>query len=182
MTRPLMSSQARAVSPAERIFSCQLRYEVVPGDVEAVRTLVERTGFFNGDEVAIAAELVEARLADGAASGYEFVFADLGGSLAGYACYGAIPCTAASYDLYWIAVEPKFQRHGAGRTLMDAVESQVAARGGERIYIDTSGREQYQPTRAFYERSGFRCEARLADFYAPGDDRVIYVKQLLKSH
>jgi hypothetical protein len=37
------------------------------------------------------------------------------------------------------------------------------------------------PTRAFYERNGFRCEARLKDFYAPGDDRVIYAKILPKS-
>jgi ribosomal protein S18 acetylase RimI-like enzyme len=158
-----------------------LRFSVLPQDREAVRALVDRTGFFNRDEVGIAVELVESRLADGEASGYQFIFAELDGALAGYACYGAIPCTIASYDLYWIAVAPNFQRHGIGRVLISAVESQVSASGGERIYIDTSGRDQYRPTRAFYERSGFRCEARLADFYAPGDDRVIYVKRLAKS-
>jgi GNAT superfamily N-acetyltransferase len=158
-----------------------LRFSVLPQDREAVRALVDRTGFFNRDEVGIAVELVESHLADGEASGYRFIFAELDGALAGYACYGAIACTAASYDLYWIAVEPNFQRHGIGRVLISAVESQVSASAGERIYIDTSGRDQYRPTRAFYERSGFRCEARLADFYAPGDDRVIYVKRLAKS-
>ena len=54
----------------------------------------------------------------------------------------------------------------------------ILSAGGTRIYIDTSGRPQYAPTRAFYERIGFRCDAVLADFYAPGDDRVIYVKCL----
>jgi ribosomal protein S18 acetylase RimI-like enzyme len=125
--------------------------------------------------------LVEARLTDGEASGYEFIFANSPEALAGYACYGAIPCTAAGFDLYWIAVDPDFQRQGLGRVLIEAVESQIAAKGGERIYIDTSGRDQYQPTRAFYERSGFYCEARLKDFYSPGDDRVIYVKSLMKT-
>ena len=38
------------------------------------------------------------------------------------------------------------------------------------------GQAAYARTRAFYERSGFRCEAQLADFYASGDDRVIYTK------
>ena len=33
----------------------------------------------------------------------------------GYACYGPIACTVASYDLYWIAVDPQFQRHGIGQ-------------------------------------------------------------------
>ena len=109
----------------------------------------------------------------------EFVFAEIGTTLAGYACYGPIPCTTASFDLYWIAVDPRHQRHGIGRALMAAVQSQVTALGGERIYIDTSGKEQYAQTRAFYERNGFYCDARLKDFYAPGDDRVIYAKVLV---
>jgi ribosomal protein S18 acetylase RimI-like enzyme len=182
MVRTLVASQpdARSIEDASANLTYNLRCEVLPQDRTAVRALVERTGFFNRHEVDIAVELVDARLSDGVASGYEFVFADLDGALAGYACYGSIPCTEASFDLYWIAVEPAVQRLGVGRTLMEAVESQIAARGGKRIYIDTSGRDQYRPTRAFYERSGYYCEARLADFYAPGDDRVIYVKPLTK--
>jgi hypothetical protein len=49
------------------------------------------------------------------------------------------------------------------------------------VYIDTSGRAQYASTRAFYEKNGYVCEARLKDFYAPGDDRVIYSKVLDKT-
>jgi GNAT superfamily N-acetyltransferase len=155
-----------------------LRDTVRPRDCEVVRRLVAETGFFRQDEVGVAVELVEEHLAKGPASGYHFVFAEIGGSSAGYACYGPIACTVASYDLFWIAVAPPFQRQGLGKLLMRAVESRVAKAGGARIYIDTSGRLQYAPTRAFYERSGFRCDARLVDFYAPGDDRVIYVKPL----
>jgi ribosomal protein S18 acetylase RimI-like enzyme len=183
MARPATTSESDvpiAVLPATQ-YSWQMRYDVAPSDREAVRTLVDRTGFFHGDEIDIAVELVDARLTNGVASGYEFVFADSPEALAGYACYGAIPCTAASFDLYWIAVDPHFQRQGLGRMLLEDVERQVAAKGGERIYIDTSGRDQYRRTRAFYERSGFCCEARLKDFYAPGDDRVIYVKNLVKT-
>jgi ribosomal protein S18 acetylase RimI-like enzyme len=182
MARPVTASESGillAKLPAIQN-SWQMRYDVVPSDRAAVRKLVERTGFFDRNEIDIAVELVDARLADGAASGYEFIFADSAGQLLGYACYGAIPCTTASFDLYWIAVDPQFQRHGVGRMLIEAVERQIAAKGGERIYIDTSGRDQYQPTRAFYERNGFRCEARLTGFYAPGDDRVIYAKLLAK--
>jgi ribosomal protein S18 acetylase RimI-like enzyme len=139
---------------------------------------VASTGFFRDDEIEIAVELVEERLARGTASGYEFIFAELDGILAGYACYGPIPCTTGSFDLYWIAVDPRYQRHGFGRALLSAVEIRIAARGGQRIYIDTSGKDQYASTRAFYERNGFHCDARLEDFYADGDDRVIYAKRL----
>ena len=161
--------------------TCHIREVVGPGDFHAVRALVESTGYFRADEIDIAVELVEERLARGAASGYEFVFAEIGATLVGYACYGPIPCTIASFDLYWIAVDPRCQRNGIGRALMAAVESRVADLGGERIFIDTSGKDQYAKTRAFYERNGFHCEARLRDFYSPGDDRVIYAKALAPS-
>jgi ribosomal protein S18 acetylase RimI-like enzyme len=153
-----------------------LRDKVWPGDRDAVRAIVEGTEFFRPDEVAIAVELVEERLEHGEASGYYFVFADVGNAVAGYACYGPIACTIGSFDLYWIAVDPRYQRHGVGRLLMAKVESKIAEAGGRRIYIDTSGQHKYAPTRSFYEQNGFRMEARLADFYASGDDRIIYVK------
>jgi ribosomal protein S18 acetylase RimI-like enzyme len=158
-----------------------LRTEVLPRDRESIRRLVGLTGFFHADEVDIAVELVDEHLARGPASGYHFVFADKDGAVIGYACYGAVPCTRNSYDLYWIAVDPAFQRHGLGRALTSAAESLIAEAGGERVYIDTSGREQYASTRAFYEKNGYACEARLKDFYAPGDDRVIYSKVLDKT-
>jgi len=169
-----LANDRRSMSPvAEQI---TFRDVAVPRDREAVRSIIERTGFFRPDEVAIAVELVDERLSRGEASGYHFVFAEQADEVAGYACYGDIACTLGSFDLFWIAVDPRFQRQGIGRMLMAAVESRVAAMGGRRIYIDTSGKPQYEPTRAFYERSGFRCEARLADFYAAGDDRMIYAK------
>ena len=153
-----------------------LRLEVRREDSRAVRAIVERTGFFRPDEVDVAVELVDEHLQNGTTSGYHFVIAEAAGAVVGYACFGPIACTVGSFDLYWIAVDPARQRQGLGRVLMAAVAVEISAAGGRRVYIDTSGQEKYAPTRTFYERSGFRCEARLVDFYAPGDDRVIYGK------
>jgi ribosomal protein S18 acetylase RimI-like enzyme len=154
------------------------RDTVSPRDRDVVKSLVEGTGFFRPDEVAVAVELVDERLSRGPESGYDFIFVELGDDVAGYACYGPIACTLTSFDLYWIAVAPQSQRRGIGRQLMAAVESRVAQAGGRQIYVDTSSKPQYAETRAFYERIGFRQEALLRDFYAPGDDRVIYAKIL----
>ncbi len=55
------------------------------------------------------------------------------------------------------------------------VLSQVFA-GGSRVYVETSSRPLYEPTRAFYLARGYREEARLPDFYGPGDAKVMYVK------
>ncbi len=162
----------------DRIHGVVLRNELQPQDVERVRRLVEITGFFSPDEVNIAAELVTERLAKGAESGYDFIMAEHYGRLAGYACFGPIPATATSYDLYWIAVSPDFQRKGLGRRLLKEAEKRISSAGGKRIYVDTSQRVQYASTRAFYENAGYRLETILEDFYDQGEGKVIYCKAL----
>jgi D-alanine-D-alanine ligase len=155
-----------------------LRDHVTADDPRHVRRIVESTGFFRPDEVEIAVELVDERLAKGAASGYEFVFADRAGRPVAYACYGPIACTIGSYDLFWIAVDRDQQGGGLGRALLTAAESRIRAAGGRHVYIETSNHPQYAPTRGFYERCGYRLAALLPEFYAPGDDKAIYVKDL----
>lgn len=153
-----------------------LRTDVLPRDRDAVRRIVASTGFFSDAEIDVAVELVDERLAKGPASGYDFVFADQGGRTVGYACFGPIACTIASFDLYWIAVEESCRGQGLGRILLEDSERRIIAAGGRRIYIETSNRPQYLPTRGFYLRCGYREEAVLPEFYGPGDDKVIYGK------
>ena len=158
-----------------------LRERVQPGDVEAVRTIVVSSGFFSESEIQLAAELVHERLQRGEASGYHFLFADSverPGEPVGYTCYGPIPCTTASYDLYWIAVRGNGRGRGLGTELLRQTEQRIRRLGGRRIYVETSSRPQYEPTRGFYASRGYRVETVLADFYSPGDGKVIFVKEL----
>jgi len=133
---------------------------------------------FHPHEVEVAIELVEDRLHKGLASGYYFLFAEFAGEAVGYACYGPIACTANSYDLFWIAVRNDLRGKGLGRTLIERSEAAIAQLGGKAIYIETSSRDVYRPTRAFYRRCGYREAATLKDFYGPGDDRIIFLKHL----
>lgn len=152
------------------------RYEALPEDRDRVRAIVDSTGFFNPAEVDVAVELVDDRLAEGPASGYWFVFAEIEGQTVGYSCYGPIAATQCSFDLYWIAIHNDFRRRGLGRVLLGESERKIAEAGGHRIYVETSNRDHYIPTRVFYEQNAYLREAVLKDFYAPGDDKVIYVK------
>jgi D-alanine-D-alanine ligase len=154
------------------------RYEVCPDDCQTVREIVASTGFFSPVEVEVAVELVEERLAKGPVSGYHFVFADRDGQTLGYTCYGPIALTAASYDLFWIAVNQAHQGKKIGRILLEKSEELVRAAGGRQVYIETSNRGQYASTRGFYLRCGYREAAVLKDFYDIGDDKVIYEKVL----
>jgi GNAT superfamily N-acetyltransferase len=164
---------------SEALLRIDFRYEAVASDPQAVQDIVSSSGFFNPAEVDIAVELVQERLARGTASGYFFVFAEGAGRVLGYTCYGPIAGTAESFDLYWIAVHRDHQGRGLGRVLMDETERLILNSGGRRVYAETSGRPQYQPTRRFYERLGFVRETQLRDFYGPGDDKVFFVKCLV---
>jgi len=152
-----------------------MRDEPRPGDRDAIRAVVASTGFFHDFEIDVAVELVDERLAKGEASGYFFVFADApDGELLGYSCYGPIACTEGSYDLFWIAVQASQRGKGLGRRLMAETATRIRERGGRHIYIETSGRDQYAPTRAFYERCGCTLVATLPDFYAVNDPKLVY--------
>ncbi len=158
----------------------RVRYRSRPrsADVPGLRRLVAATGVFYRAERIIALELLQERLRHGVASGYSFFFADIGTELVGYCAWGRVPLTERSYDLYWIAVDPGRQGLGIGQALMRLAERAVARRGGGGLYIETSSRQAYARTRRFYKVAGYRRVARLADFYAPGDHKIVFCKTI----
>jgi acetoin utilization deacetylase AcuC-like enzyme/GNAT superfamily N-acetyltransferase len=181
--RVTAASGGKATVPGDKartakVSSASWRNKVRPGDADRVRRLVDATGKFNQAEVGIAGELVEDRLAKGQKSGYEFLLAERQGQLLGYVCYGPIDGTSDSFDLYWIAVNPECQKQGIGRQLLQRSERSMADAGAYNVYIETSSTSAYAGTRAFYTSMGYAEQARLAGFYGPGDDKIIFVHQL----
>jgi ribosomal protein S18 acetylase RimI-like enzyme len=144
-------------------------------DRQAVAKILEECGAFSPEEVGVALGLVDAGFAGD--PDYELLAAVCSDEVAGYACYGPSPFTQSSYDLYWIAVDPAVQGAGVGRALLAGVESRVAAAGGKLLLADTAAKPSYARTRAFYEAAGYAAEARIRDYYAPGDDRITYAKR-----
>lgn len=94
------------------------REEPVPTDIEEIVEIVRSTGFFTDDELDIAAELVEERLTRGTESGYYFLFLETDRKLTGYSCYGPVPGTLNSFDLYWIAVDNESRSVGLGKLIL----------------------------------------------------------------
>jgi ribosomal protein S18 acetylase RimI-like enzyme len=137
-----------------------------------VEEIVSATGVFSTEEVAVAVELFEE------AGDYEFVGAFEGDRLQGFACFGPTPSTDRTYDLYWIAVHPDAQRAGAGAALMMDVERELQRRGARLLVVETSSRNDYASTRRFYGKRQYTEAARLRDFYASGDDRLVLTKRL----
>lgn len=139
-----------------------------------LREILDATAVFRPDEVEIALELFD----DAIAGDYEFLGGFDDDDLVAYACYGATPGTDRTFDLYWIAVHPSAQRHGGGSRLLAEVEQRLGERGARLLVVETSSRPEYEATRRFYLARGYREVARMRDYYAMGDDRVIYTKPL----
>jgi len=149
-----------------------------------VEEILRATAVFRDEEVGVALELFDEGIGPvpaGAAArdpDYHFVGAFAGGELLGYACYGPTPGTDRTHDLYWIAVHPRAQGAGAGTRLLDEVERRLRNDGARLLVVETSGRDEYRATRGFYAAREYAASARVRDFYAPGDDRIIFTKRL----
>lgn len=144
----------------------------------AVLALVAATRFFHDFEITIAAEVLDAALHDGPGGDYQSFVALRSGTAVGWVCYGRTACTASTWDVYWLAVDPAAQGSGVGRELMRFAETRIAAAGGTLAVIETASRPEYAPTRAFYERIGYVQVADIPDFYAPGDSKIVLTRAL----
>ena len=164
------------LNTAERKIS--LRNYVTPRDLNEIRRLLEDDAFFKPFEIEVALELVEDGIAKGTNSDYNFILAEYEGQTAGYICYGPILVTDRRYDLYWISVKKELRRKKIGSLLLVNAEKDIIHLGGAAIYIETSSLQSYQQTRHFYTRHGYHEVARIPDYYADNDARVVYMKKL----
>ena len=165
MSGTLVSPHLRHLSASDR------------GRIEEITRAV---GLFREDEIPVALEVFdEAVLATGMSAGdpYTALGADVDGRLAGWICWGPTPCTLGTYDLYWMAIDPALQGAGIGTALIVEMERRLAGHA-RLIVVETAGRTDYEATRKFYEARGYRAVATIPDFYAPGDDQVVFVKSV----
>jgi len=155
------------------------RRTLKPTDIDSVRKILQSSSFFYDYEIDVAQELVEENLAKGEEkSGYIFIIAEMDEIPIGFACYGKTPCTADSFDLYWIAVHQNQKNAGIGKDLMHLIETDIADTGGRNIWIETSSRPLYEPTRMFYIKTGYILIAQLPHFYGKDDHKHIFLKNL----
>jgi Acetyltransferases len=144
-------------------------------DRAAVERLTRASGLFREDEIPVAVEVFHAAAAGDPS--YTALAAEIDGRVAGWICWGPTPCTVGTWDLYWMAVDPSLQGSGVGTALIREMEHRLAGLARV-IVVETAGRADYAGTRAFYEARGYRAVATIPDFYAPGDDQVVYLKYL----
>ena len=159
--------------------AAELRFgSIEPAHRASIERMLRETGFFRDAEICVALDVIDAFFQHPDRD-YSAVGAFTpGGDLIGYVCYGPTPCTNGTFDLYWIAVGRAAQRTGVGTLLLKEMERRLATMDARLVLIETSSQPLYAPTRAFYERRGYREVARVPGFYDDGDDRVIFAKRI----
>jgi ribosomal protein S18 acetylase RimI-like enzyme len=146
--------------------------------LEMLLQSLNRAGSFSKDEVDCALELLQIVLDQPAQQDYLVLVAEAREQVVGYILYGPVPLADGVFDIYWIATDPKVHGEGYGRILLEAAERDMQRRGARMICLETASKASYQRTRSFYDNAGYTQESVIRDFYAPGDDRVTYVKRL----
>jgi ribosomal protein S18 acetylase RimI-like enzyme len=146
-------------------------------DRAEVDRILSATGMFTDAEIEVADELLDIFLHKPDQKDYQLFVACQESRLCGYVCFGPTPATEATFDLYWIAVDPELQGQGIGKQLLRFAEQECQNLGAKLLIIETSSKELYRPTQAFYLHNGYQIEARIKDFYATGDDRLIFTRR-----
>lgn len=150
----------------------------VPADTERLVALTEATGVFKPLEIQALREVLHDYFATNRELGHASITCEAGGEIIGYAYYAPAAMTDRTWYLYWIAVSKTSQAQGIGGQLLRHVEADIRQRSGRLLLIETSSLPHYLPTRQFYLKHGYEQGAVLADFYADGDNMVVFRKRL----
>lgn len=144
-----------------------------PGDLGAMKQVIHATGLFP-------AELLDDMVRPDSLPGSFWLVGDRNGPMA-LACAAPERMAAGTWNLLLIAVDPDHQGKGVGSALMAAVETAVAIRGAHLVLVETSGLDDFAATRRFYQQRGYETEARIRDYYQPGEDKIVFRKSLAVS-
>ena len=86
--------------------------------------------------------------------------------------------TEGTWNALLFAVRPDHQGRGLGAALIQHIERTLAKRGERVLLVETSGLDAFERTRNFYRKIGFEEEARIREFYAAGEDKIVFRKAL----
>ena len=147
---------------------------VVPADLPALKTVIESSDLFPPEMLG---EMVAGYFDGDEASGFWLTYDEGGGPIAVAYC-APERMTVGTWNLYLIAIHASYQGRGVATLLMGYIERLLRKRGERVLIVETSSLEGFEQTRAFYRKLGYDEEARIREFYAPSEDKVIFRKVL----
>jgi ribosomal protein S18 acetylase RimI-like enzyme len=152
-----------------------------PADTPTLVALGVATGLFQPEEAdlllrAVLDDMHAGRLGEGHLA---YVWADgPAAPPAGWVYFSPEAKADGVWELWWIGVDPTRQGQGIGDDSLRFVEDRVRDAGGRLLLISTSSLPLLERTRRFYAKRGYAECGRIPDYYADGDDKVVFVKRV----
>lgn len=147
-------------------------------ETEVLVRLATATGVFKPIEIDTLRHVLDDFHNGDAEKGDRAVTYETDGKPIGFAYFGPTAMTDRTWHLYWIFVERTTQARGLGAKMMKYTESEIRNAGGRLLIVETSGLPNYELTRKFYRKLDYQQVATIPDFYADGDDMVVFSKRL----
>lgn len=149
-------------------------------DAPVIENFLGKIDAFTENEVSVAMELINVAANNLKQTDYNvFVYEDEK-KILGYYCVGKRPLTDAVYDLYWIVTNPENSKKGIGKSLLTHAEDFVLSKNGRWLLAETSSKEGYAQARNFYLRNHYSIIAEINNFYAVGDNLMVFGKYFSK--
>jgi ribosomal protein S18 acetylase RimI-like enzyme len=150
----------------------------IPSDTPTLVPLAERTGVFKPIEIEALQEVLDDYHDEMHKHGHRAITFEQNSEIIGFAYYAPTAMTDRGWHLYWIAVSKQTQARGVGSKLLRYVEEGIRREHGRQLLIETSSLPHYELTRRFYLKHGYEQVCALPDYYADGDDMVVFRKRL----
>ena len=150
----------------------------VPSDTPTLVSLAEGTGVFKPMEIVALREVLDDYHDEMHKQGHRSVTFAKDEVILGFAYYAPTAMTDRTWHLYWIAVTKHSHARGVGSQLLRHVEEDIRRANGRQLLIETSSLPHYELTRRFYLKHGYEKACVQPDYYADGDDMVVFRKRL----
>lgn len=149
-----------------------------PQETQHLMAVARATGVFKPIEIEALGEVLDDYHAGDLHLGHQAVTFEQDGRAIGFAYFAPTPMTDRTWHLYWIFVDLQIQAKGIGAQLLKHAEDEIRGLGGRLFIVETSSLPSYELTRKFYLKFGYEVTGVIRDFYADGDDMVVFRKRL----
>jgi GNAT superfamily N-acetyltransferase len=149
-----------------------------PEETPELLELAQGTDVFKPHEIVALQEVLDDYHAFAHEHGHRSVSYVHDGRTIGFVYYAPAAMTDRTWYLYWIAVKKLGQARGTGSALLHWTEHDILRQEGRLLLIETSSLPHYEPTRRFYLKHGYERSCVIADYYADGDDLIVFRKRL----
>jgi ribosomal protein S18 acetylase RimI-like enzyme len=150
----------------------------VLNDRDSLFELQLASGLFSADDIDGVAAIMDACLAGKNGPDHHWIVFEADDSFLGAAYFAPEAVSDRVWNLLMIAVMPEAQGKGIGEQLVVHIEGQLKDMGQRILIVETSSADQFDKSRAFYERLGFAEEGRIRHYYGDDAHKVIFAKAL----